>query len=364
MFFRLILSTLVLATAHVGWRAGSVPWIRRALPWPLRTALLAALASSYLAARYADRAGWSSVAWVLEVVGAHWLGILLILLVPLLAADVATGFGLFFRRHLASIRAWAFAAGGVLVALAFVQGNRPPVVREHEVRLAGLRAEDDGIVLVFVSDTHAGALVGERWLRARVAQVSALGADAILLGGDLFEGDSEAEARLVPLVGGLSAPLGVWAVPGNHDRHDGGRRLRELEALGVRVLRDERAELRPGLILAGLDNSWRGDGLDGRLARALAGRPADAATVLLSHAPSRPEEAARAGVGLMLAGHTHDGQIWPFRYVVRTEFRYLAGRYDVAGMPLIVCRGTGTFGPRMRLWHPSEILRVTLRAAR
>jgi predicted MPP superfamily phosphohydrolase len=63
----------------------------------------------------------------------------------------------------------------------------------------------------------------------------------------------------------------------------------------------------------------------------------------------------------MLSGHTHDGQIWPFRYVVRTQFPYLAGRYDVGGMPLIVSRGAGTWGPRMRLWHPGEILRVTLR---
>ena len=362
MFFRLILSTLFLATAYVGWRAGSVPWIRRALPWPVRVVLLAGLAVSYLAGRQAERAGWPAAARVLEVVGMHWLGVLLLLLVPLLAADLVTAFGLFFRSRIGSIRGWAFAAGGVLVALAFVQGIRPPVVREHEVRLRGLRAEEDGLVLVFISDTHLGSLLGERWLRARVAQVSGLGADAIILGGDIFEGDSDAEGKLVPILGGLSAPLGVWAVSGNHDRHDGGERLRDLEGLGFRVLRDEWVALRPGLALAGVESgSRRAPG--GRVAQALAGRPADAATVFVSHAPNRVEEAARAGVGLMLAGHTHDGQIWPFRYVVRTQFRYLAGRYDVAGMPLIVCRGTGTFGPRMRLWHPGEILRVTLRAA-
>jgi len=72
-------------------------------------------------------------------------------------------------------------------------------------------------------------------------------------------------------------------------------------------------------------------------------------------------QAAAAGVGLMLAAHTHDGQIWPFRYVIRLQFPFLAGRYEVGRMTLLVCRGTGTFGPRMRLWYPSEILRITLR---
>ena len=64
----------------------------------------------------------------------------------------------------------------------------------------------------------------------------------------------------------------------------------------------------------------------------------------------------------MLSGHTHNGQIWPFTYVVRMFYPLVAGRYDVAGMPVIVCRGTGTWGPRMRLWSRGEITRITLRA--
>jgi predicted MPP superfamily phosphohydrolase len=84
--------------------------------------------------------------------------------------------------------------------------------------------------------------------------------------------------------------------------------------------------------------------------------------VLLSHTPWQADRAARAGAELMLSGHTHGGQIWPFGYLVQTAYPLLAGRYDVDGMPMIVSRGTGTWGPRMRLWHRSEILRVTLHA--
>ena len=96
------------------------------------------------------------------------------------------------------------------------------------------------------------------------------------------------------------------------------------------------------------------------MAQALAG-VTPGATILLSHTPWQAEKAARAGVGLMLSGHTHGGQIWPFGYLVRRVYPLLAGQYDVDGMAVIVCRGTGTWGPPMRLWPPGEILRVTLR---
>jgi len=374
MFLRMILSALLAMSLYVGWRAGAVRWVRRCLPWYARAFLLASLGGSYLLAREAEAAEWPVAARVLELVGAHWVGVLLLLTVALLAGDVVTGFGLFFRRRLPSIRGWSLAAGFALAAVALVQGNRPPVVREHEVRLPGLRPEDDGLVLVFVSDTHLGSMIGERWLEARVAQITALHPDLIVLGGDILEGDSPSERRLLPTLARLAAPLGVWAVPGNHDRFGGGGMLEELERLGIRVLRNESKTIRPGLALAGIDGGrLRRPSVEGgpagvgatvvdRLAQTLAGRPPGSATILVSHAPSRVEDAARAGVGLMLAGHTHDGQIWPFRYVVRTQFPYLAGRYDVGGMPLVVSRGAGTWGPRMRLWHPGDILRVTLRS--
>jgi predicted MPP superfamily phosphohydrolase len=64
---------------------------------------------------------------------------------------------------------------------------------------------------------------------------------------------------------------------------------------------------------------------------------------------------------MMLCGHTHGGQIWPLSYLVRRTYPLLEGRYEVGGMPVIVSRGAGTWGPRMRLWRPGEILRVTLR---
>ena len=86
----------------------------------------------------------------------------------------------------------------------------------------------------------------------------------------------------------------------------------------------------------------------------------EAEGLLLSHTPLEYEKASKFGVDLMLSGHTHGGQIWPFNYLVKLYYPLIAGKYEVDGMNLIVCRGTGTWGPRMRLWHPSEMLKITL----
>jgi hypothetical protein len=137
-----------------------------------------------------------------------------------------------------------------------------------------------------------------------------------------------------------------------------------MEKARFKVLRNRWAEVRPGLIVAGVDDltSKRRSGIKGDfLAQALKNRP-EGAAILLSHTPWEAEKAASYGVGLMLSGHTHGGQIWPFDYLVRLAYPLLEGRYEVDGMPVIVTRGAGTWGPRMRLWGPGEILKVTLRS--
>jgi predicted MPP superfamily phosphohydrolase len=238
------------------------------------------------------------------------------------------------------------------------------VVQNYTVRIAGLSGEMDGTVLVAMSDLHLGSLIGKRWLAARVAQVKEERPDLVVLLGDLFEGHGQPQEELLPILRRLSAPLGIWAVTGNHELHGADNKgIRLIDAAGFKLLRNRWTEVRPGFVLAGVDDltSKYRAGQDGDfISQAVAGRPSGV-TVLLSHTPWQVERAAKAGVNLMLSAHTHGGQIWPFGYLVRRVYPLLGGRYEVDGMPVIVCRGTGTWGPRMRLWRPGEILRVTLR---
>ena len=371
MFFAVILSVWSLLHAYVGWRLSGVPWIAARLgarPFALTLILLGLL---YPLARILASRGLTSIAQPLEHVGALWIGVLFLLFAAVLITDVVTLGGWLWPRCAPILRGWTALAALALATIAIVQGLRPPVVREHEVVLPGLPAERDGLTIVVLSDLHLGALIGEDWLAARIEQVDALRPDAIVIAGDLVDFDLDGALSLQTTLRHLRAPLGVWAVLGNHDAYAGADRVVAFaEGAGVQVLRNRSAELVPGLRLAGIDDPAQihlaGTPSDTtrNLAAALAG-PGDGATILNSHTPDSriAASAAAAGAGLMLSGHTHGGQIWPFGHLVHLRLPLFAGRYDVGSMTVLVGRGAGTWGPRMRLWHRGEILRVRLRAA-
>jgi predicted MPP superfamily phosphohydrolase len=299
-----------------------------------------------------------------------WLGITFVMSLCLLAADLASGFGFWWRAHTQKLRAAGAVAGVLLAAFALFQGMRAPVIVDQEVVMQDLPKALDGTVLVAVSDIHLGAQRRSEWLAARVAQINALQPAAVLLLGDQVEDNPVGEPQLATTLRGLRPPWGVWAVTGNHEFYgDAETTVREFEEGGVRWLRDRQVQLAPGLVLAGIEDIGRRmrnerDYTDG-LARTLPAA-SGAATILMSHIPAAGiiEEARARGVDLMLSGHTHGGQIWPFNYAVQRRFAKYAGAYEVGGMLLYVTRGAGSWGPRMRLWQPGEIIRLTLRAAR
>ena len=364
MFGSILISICTLMHTYVFWRASSVPLISRHVSLNLLIGTGVLLWAVFFIGRVYGHSGTGTLAAATEFFGMLWMGVLFLLFVPLLAAEIITLFGLLLPKVAPSIRGWALATGAVLSIIAVVQGLRPPVVQSYEVSLPELPRAMDPTVIVALSDLHLGSLIGKQWLAARVAQVKQQRPDLVVFLGDLFEGHAEPRDELLSIFRRLSAPLGVWAVTGNHEFHGGrNRSMGWFDQAGIRLLRNRWVQLRPGFILAGVDDltSKYRAGLGGDfISQALADRP-PGATILLSHTPWETEKAARAGANLMLCAHTHGGQIWPFGYLVSRSYPLLAGRYDVSGMPVIVCRGTGTWGPRMRLWRPGEILRVTLR---
>ncbi len=325
----------------------------------IAVALWASFPLAMILARSLGRA-----ALALEVVGSLWVGVVTLLFLYLFAADVLTLFG-FAGPRAARIARWA--AIGVAAAMslaALLQGTRAPVVGEHEVRVAGLRPELDGLVIAQISDLHLSRLLGRRWIAERVAQVEALAPDLIAVTGDVVDRDASVAEALVSELRRLHAPYGVWGVTGNHEYYAGlERALAVFERAGIHVLRDTSAEAGPGLVVAGVDDltARRQFGTtDNAVSRALGSRPAGT-TIYLCHSPWQAEEAAALGADLMLSGHTHAGQIWPVVHLVRFVYPHVTGRYDIDGMTLIVSRGTGFWGPPMRLFWPAEIVKITLR---
>ena len=363
MFGFILTSVVTLMHIYVFWRAGSVPALKRHVSRKHLIGTGLVLWAAFFCGRFLGHEGTGALAGALELFGMTWMGVLFLVFVSLLTIDFITGFGLLLPRFAPPLRGLALVAAGVLSAIALFQGLRPPVVQNYEVYLSGLPDEMDNTVLVALSDLHLGSLLGKRWLEARVTKIQAEQPDLVVLLGDLFEGHGEPQGELLPVLRRLSAPLGVWVVPGNHEFHGGHNTSTSMIAeAGFQLLSNRYAEVRPGLILAGVEDLtavYRSGQGGHDISEVLAGRP-PGATILLSHTPWQSDKAAKDGIGLMLCGHTHGGQIWPFGYLVKYVYPLLEGRYEVDRMTVIVCRGTGTWGPRMRLWSPSEILRVTL----
>lgn len=352
---------VLLLLAYVLWRASALPRLKKVRGRAFLAAGLL-LALVFVCGRRLGHQTFGPWATALEYASWALAGTLFLVSACLLPVELLTGFGRFLPRLAALARSWAFGAGGLLAALALFQGLCPPQVTRFEVALSGLPRNLDGTRLAVFSDLHLGKLLGPGWLAARVRQIQALKPDMILELGDLFEGHGEPVARYLPALVRLSAPLGVWAVDGNHEMN--GHRPRN--AMGgdlLPTLRDRVVQPAPGLFLAGR-RSRHSHGRETGTAWNPGAGSAAGAWILMTHVPVAAGAAARAGVGLMLAGHTHGGQLWPLSIATRMVHPLATGRYQVGEMTVLVSRGAGFWGPRMRLWRPGEIMLVTLRSAK
>lgn len=262
----------------------------------------------------------------------------------------------------------AVLIGLALLGLAYATARRDPVVREAQVTLPGWPAGERPLRLLLVSDVHvAGPDMPPERLARIVGQMNALRPDLVLFAGD-FISDKQLATRwygfdeaLTPLAG-LRAPLGVVAVLGNHDHWvDAAAAARALERNGVRLLSNEAARFGP-LAIGGLEDDFTGRA-DLRATLA-AMRAAGGSPVLLSHSPD-PFPDVPVGVGLMLAGHTHCGQIalpfiGPLATASRHGSRYACGRIDEGGRTLIVGAGIGTSVAPLRIGAVPDMWLVTV----
>jgi predicted MPP superfamily phosphohydrolase len=325
---------------------------------------------STLRARFTHRAvprGWAILAF-------GWCGLMFVALTVTLVTEPV--------RWAALAAGWpadpVFAALTPLAATALAawgyRSARHPTVTRHRVVLDGLPPTFDGLRVVQLSDLHLAEAQPVDFPAAVVAAVRALAPDLVVVTGDLVDGTVEGLADRAQALGALTAPLGVYFVTGNHDDYAGADPwVAAWSAFGWRPLRNAHVVVtRPepgagpgavaGFVLAGVDDAdgARMGGRGADLGAALAGRAPALPVVLLSHQPRLVEAAAAAGVALQLSGHTHGGQIWPFSWVVGWVHRPVSGWARVGQTALYVHRGTGSWGPTLRLGAPAEIAEFTL----
>jgi predicted MPP superfamily phosphohydrolase len=272
----------------------------------------------------------------------------------------------FSRVRAALVLAVAGAAG----AIGLRNGFAGPALERVEIALDRWPAALDGFRIVQISDVHIGPILDRRFSRSVTDRVNALQPDLVAVTGDLVDGSVSKLYDEVAPFSELRGRLGVFFVTGNHDHYSGGNAWADMaRKLGMHVLRNERVSLDAGcgsFELAGVDDHHSGmmPGEDGEdLDRALADLPEGRAVILLAHDPSTFKKASQLGcVDLQLSGHTHGGQIWPFNLLVRLAVPFVAGLYRRGASQLYVSRGTGFWGPPMRLRAPAEISEIVLRS--
>jgi len=339
-------------------------------------AILTGLALMLVLQPFAERLLPRSVARLISWPAAVWMGLFFLLIPALLLTDLLFWLvGAAWAGAPLDLATLARVRGGVVLAGvlgASLVGMRnalaEPRTKRVEVRLARWPAADDGFRIVQISDLHIGALLDRRFARRVVERVRALGPDLVAITGDLVDGSVARLGDQTAPFGELRARHGVYFVTGNHDHYSGASSwTRQIASLGLRPLRNEciRLELEAGPIqLAGVDDHHaallpgeQGEDLDAALSSVDAALP----LLLLAHDPSTFKRASQLGVDLQLSGHTHGGQIWPFHHFVKPVIPFLAGLYRRGDAQLYVSRGTGFWGPPMRLRAPAEITEIVIR---
>ena len=268
----------------------------------------------------------------------------------------------------------AGAVLAVVTALCFwgaYQAVRVPPIRRTDITLDRLGAGLDGLTIVLMADTHYGPFERSAWSAKMVAAVNALNPDVIVHAGDLADGTVDQRRLQVAPLATARATLARVYITGNHEYFSGAAAwVEHMAELGWLVLHNRHVIIeRDGarLAIAGTDDlTAAGSGVPGHrsdLPAALIGVPHSTPVVLVAHQPKEVRKAAAAGVDLQLSGHTHGGQIWPFQLIVRAEQGALQGlSRNGARTQLYTTRGVGFWGPPFRVFAPSEISLLTLRA--
>ena len=374
-----LVALLVLGAAHYYVWARLVrdaalppPWSR--IGMVAVSALFVLLMVRFVTARMLSRSIAAPLTWVAYT----WLGALFFLVIALGLSDLVKVVAIRSstsgvpddpsrRQAMARLFGGAAALLGVGASgVGLASALSPVALSRVRVAIDRLTKAKAGYRIVQISDVHVGPTIGREFIEDIVARINALKPDLIAITGDLVDGSVEELAEHVAPLAKLQAKDGVFFVTGNHEYYSGADAwIAHLGKLGVRVLRNEHIQIggEDGFDLVGIDvasSQGFGNGHGPDLKKALAGRDGSRACVLLAHQPRGIDLADTLGVDLQLSGHTHGGQMIPWNFLVRLQQPFIAGLHKLTRAQIYVSRGTGYWGPPMRVGAPSEITEIEL----
>ena len=245
-----------------------------------------------------------------------------------------------------------------------------PNIERVEIFIKDLPDNFSDFRIVQISDLHVGKIIRHNYVSNVVNIANSLDPDLIALTGDFVDGSvRELKSDVAPL-SQLKSIHGTFLVTGNHEYYSGAEQwIQEFTNLGIKVLSNEHVLIKnknAQIVLAGVtDYSTIRNSLTdvSSPSKALVGAPKDLIKILLAHQPASYAEAHKAGYNLQLSGHTHAGQYFPFTLLIRFFHRYYKGLNYHEGMWIYINRGTGYWGPPLRLGAPPEITLIVLKSA-
>lgn len=311
---------------------------------PLFTALF--MVSMYFSRKYELNA--------LALAAYIWLGFVFIWFVVVMAVMLAQLFLLPFKINIPCAGLGALALSLLITVLSVINALSAPKIKTIELIAKNLGTEEARVIQL--SDMHLGSGVSPRRVEKLVEQINELNPDIIVFTGDIFEDSGKNDARYIAALKKLRAKYGKFGVFGNHEHYRGIKNNAEKWRLaGIEFIANGYIDA-AAMRIIGVDDI-KSARLSADSFAALLDKAARTPRykLLLSHTPLYFEEAAKSGIDLTLCGHTHRGQIWPFVYFVKLQFKHIYGLYKIKGSNFYVTSGTFYWGPPMRLLTENEV---------
>lgn len=373
-FFVIILTIYGLVNLYIfvrGWQA--IPPGSPYRLWYLIVFLF--VASCFITGRFLERVALSVFTDALIWIGSFWLAAMLYFVLALVVLDLARlinaivpYYPSFITDNYPRTKQCAAIITSGVVAVIVIAGYInavSPRIKTLDIHIPKVVTGPKTVTLVAASDIHLGTLVGRSRLGHLVAMVDSLHPDIVLLPGDIVDEDLGPVIRenLGELLREIKAPLGVYAVTGNHEYIGGVERAcAYLTNHNITMLRDTAVKINGFYLVGREDRSKRGLAGHARksLPELMSEVDARLPIIMMDHQPFELEKVAAAGVDLQLSGHTHQGQLWPFNFITEKVYELSWGYRKIGNTNFYVSCGYGTWGPPVRTGNRPEIVLIKL----
>jgi predicted MPP superfamily phosphohydrolase len=239
---------------------------------------------------------------------------------------------------------------------AFTNAIKQPQIKKIEISLANLPQNLDGFSIAVLSDTHLCHLVPFKNFSRLIVKLKKLNPDILVHLGDFVETDSLYAEKIYTLMQTITPKYGKFAIFGNHEFYSGLKKSKEIyEKSGFKLLRQETITLPTDLQITGIDDIHTASINEKDIKNIFTNIDTKKTSIVLSHQPLHYNLLAELKTNLVLSGHTHAGQIFPFNYFVKMRYPYLYGLIKKSNTFFYITSGAFYWGPPMRLFTANEV---------